>query len=272
MERITSLNPFILAAGMVLIITGLSLFFFWIFVRLRTFKEENWSGTRFIASFFNIIGALLGLVLAMILVTIWQNYQEEQEHVTTEVATYANIYRDIKKLPDDVRVNAEVFHKQILKDIIYDSWPKMKKGHEGLKERESLERLIDFISNHQVDNVQDKLDKDSMLERLKMLTELRKSRSLKVANSMIPDMMWWVIAFCIFLSIFCGYLFPIRPVLVHGVLVCLHAAMVSIVVFLILSLMYPYRQPTYISSEPFENLLDVVIPTIDKSHYHKNSN
>lgn len=271
METITGLNPFLLAGGMVLIISGLSVFSFWIYVRFKPFKEVEWSGTRFLASFFNIIGALLGLVLAMILVTIWQNYQEEQEHVTSEVATYANIYRDIKKLPDDVRVKAEEFHKQILKDIIYDSWPNMKLGKEGLKERESLEKLIDFITYYQVDDLQYRLDKNSMLDRLKMLTELRKSRSLKVSNSMIPDMMWWVIGFCIVISIFCGFLFPIKPVKVHGILVFLHAAMVSIVVFLILALMYPYRQPTYISSEPFEKLLNVVIPGIDKSHHHKNS-
>lgn len=272
METISGINPFILAAGMVVLITGLSVFFFWLFTRFRTFKEEDWRGTRFIASFFNIIGALLGLVLAMILVTIWQNYQEEQEHVTSEVATYANLYRDIKKLPDDYRVNAEIFHKQVLKDIVYDSWPQMKIGKEGLKERESLEKLIDFISTYEIESVEDKLDKNSMLERLKTLTELRKKRSLKVSSSMIPEMMWWVIGFCIVISIFCGFLFPIKPVLVHGVLVFLHAAMVGIVVFLILSLMYPYRQPTYISSEPFEKLLNEVIPAIDQGYLRKDVN
>ena len=227
-------------------------------------NDAQWEGTRFLASFFTIIGALLGLILAMVLVTIWQSYQEEKEHITSEVSSYTNAYRELKDLPEQIQDTARLYLKETLRYIIKDSWEQMAKGEEGVREKESLEKLITYISRISEKNEHVKLTKRNVLEKLESVSDLRRSRNLKGITDMIPGVMWWVIGMCSVISILCGFFFPIRPVHLHAILVSMHSAMIGIIIYLILVMMYPYRAPNAITSQQFEKLLNKTLPHIDR--------
>ncbi len=263
-ETIVNSHPMIVLFVLLTGIMCVALFWFGILYKLIHRNDTQWEGTRFLASFFTIIGALLGLILAMVLVTIWQNYQEEKEHITSEVSSYTNAYRELEDLPGEVQDTARLYLKETVKYIIHDSWMQMAKGEEGVREKESLERLIAYISRVSEDNENIKLTRRNILEKLEFASDRRRSRNLKGVTDMIPEVMWWVIGVCSVISILCGFFFPIRPARLHAILVSMHSAMIGIIIYLILVMMYPYRAPNPITPAQFEKLLNKTLPQIDR--------
>lgn len=263
-ETLVNSHPMFVLFALLTCIASITLFWFGLLHRLIHRNAERWEGARFLASFFTIIGALLGLILAMVLVTIWQSYQEEKEHITSEVSSYANAYRELKNLPEEVQDTARVYLRETIKSIIHDSWQQLAKGEEGIMEKERLEKLITYISRSSENNENIKLTKSNILKKLETVSDLRRSRNLKGITDMIPGVMWWVIGVCSVISVLCGFFFPIRPVHLHAILVSMHSAMIGIIIYLILVMMYPYRAPNPITSEQFEKLLHKTLPHIDE--------
>lgn len=251
----------IFGMGAILSIIGLLLFHKYVHP-----KKENWFGMRYTTSFFTIIGALLGVLLTMVIVTMWQNYQKEKENVIAEVANVVNFYRDAGALDQEDCMELRKQMRVVVGDIINDSWPKMRMGMDGTKVVISFNKLTLYLMNIKSKNLNDQIVKNALLKDLRIASDLRKNRILKVAKSPIPGVMWVVITICSIISISCGFFFSIKPFWMHLSLTMMHATMISAVIFLIISMMYPYRGATHITAEPFEYLLSSTFPSIDKEY------
>lgn len=220
-------------------------------------------GDRFLVPFFTINGAVLGLLLAMVLVETWKNYQREKENITDEVSNYINIYRSTRGLDSTDSVKAKQYIKQIIKATIETSWPEMRKGGDGIVVTRLTNNFQLFLLQLKAKNSEQENIKKIMLENINKASELKRHRFLKASEEVVPEPMWVIILCCIFISIFSGFVFAIKPMSIHIILTLFQCTMISFVLFLMFVFMYPYRGPMSIKPKSFERLLNTTLPTID---------
>ncbi|MCR6641854.1 MAG: DUF4239 domain-containing protein [Sporocytophaga sp.] len=227
--------------------------------------EKQLITSRFIVPFFTINGAILGFLLAMVLIEAWKNYQNEKENITAEMSNYVNLYRITRGLDSSDCVQANNHIKRIVKATIEVSWPEMEHGGDGIAVSKLLNDFQLFVLKLKMKNPEQEGIRKIMLETFINASELRRNRLLKAGQDIVPEPMWIIIFSCIFISIFSGFFFIIKPTLVHITLTLLQCAMISFVLFLIVTFMYPYRGPMKIGPQAFERLLYISIPKIDKN-------
>lgn len=262
---LAGLNPFILFFLIFLTISIIAisgLLFVHTFFRSI---EKQLNTSRFIVPFFTINGAVLGFLLAMVLVETWKNYQAEKENITNEMSNYLNIYRNTRGLEYSDCIRTKNYVKQIIKNIIEVSWPEMENGGDGTSTSKILNEFQLYVLKLETKTSVQEDTRRMMLEILTKASELRRHRLLKASQNIVPEPMWIVIFCCIFISIFSGFFFIIKPIRIHIILTLLQCAMITFVLFLIIALMYPYRGPMKIGPEPFERLLYKSIPNVDNN-------
>ncbi|GAL87148.1 hypothetical protein Pnuc_0538 [Sporocytophaga myxococcoides] len=262
---LAGLNPFLLFALIFLTISIISICTL-IFVHKFFHTIENkLNASRFIVPFFTINGAILGFLLAMVLVETWKNYQDEKENITTEMSNYLNIYRNARGLEHSDCILAQNFVRQIIKTTIEISWPEMENGGNGTAVSKIINDFQLYVLKLKTKNVEEEDTRKILLETLIKASELRRHRLLKSSQNIVPEPMWIIIFCCIFISVFSGFFFVIKPIQIHIILTLLQCAMISFVLFLIITFMYPYRGPMKIGPQDFERLLYKSIPNVDKS-------
>ncbi|WP_028980717.1 DUF4239 domain-containing protein [Sporocytophaga myxococcoides] len=260
---LAGLNPFILFALIFFSISILSISGLLIVHKFFHSIEKQLNTSRFIVPFFTINGAVLGFLLAMVLVETWKNYQDEKENITIEMSNYLNIYRNTRGLEYQDCVKTKNYVKQIIKTTIDVSWPEMENGGDGTTVSKILNEFQLYVLKLKTKNQEEAEIRKILLETLIKASELRRHRLLKSSQDVVPEPMWIVIFCCIFISIFSGFFFIIKPMRIHVVLTLLQCAMISFVLFLIIAFMYPYRGPMKIGPQAFERLLYKSIPNVD---------
>lgn len=262
---LAGLNSFILFALIFFSISIVSISALLFVHKLFHSIENQINTSRFIVPFFTINGAVLGVLLAMVLVETWKNYQSEKENIKTEMANYLNIYRNTRGLEHTDCIRTKNYIKQIIKTIIEVSWPEMENGGDGAEVSKIINEFQLYILKLNTKTPEQRDTRTILLEILIKASELRRHRLLKASQDVVPEPMWIVIFCCIFISIFSGFFFIIKPIYIHITLTLLQCAMISFVLFLILAFMYPYRGPMKIGPQPFERLLNKSFPNVDKS-------
>ncbi|MBO9701971.1 MAG: hypothetical protein J7604_17320 [Sporocytophaga sp.] len=128
---LAGLNPFILFSLIFFTISIISVGGLIITHKHFHSIEKQLNASRFIVPFFTINGAILGFLLAMVLVETWKNYQGEKENITNEMSNYLNIYKSTRGLEYSDCVRTKNYVKQIIKSTIEVSWPEMENGGDG---------------------------------------------------------------------------------------------------------------------------------------------
>jgi len=262
---LAGLNPFLLFSLIFFTISTISISGLIIIHKYFHSIEKELNASRFIVPFFTINGAILGFLLAMVLVETWKNYQGEKENITNEMSNYLNIYKNTRGLEYSDCIRTKEYVKQIIKTSIEVSWPEMENGGDGTASSKILNEFQLYILKLKAKNPEQEDTRKILLEILIKASELRRHRLLKASQDVVPEPMWIVIFCCIFISICSGFFFIIKPMRIHIILTLLQCAMISFVLFLIIAFMYPYRGPMKIGPQQFERLLYKSIPNVDNN-------
>ena len=264
MFYISGLPSFLLCIVCIVTITGLSSFglvmFRLIFPKPVLNREEN----RAAGSICTIIGGLFGLLLALILVTVWQDYKSQKEKVIDEAVVLASLYRDTSAFKNIYRDSIHAAIKQYTNDVIFDSWPKMKEGRESDVSWNSFNKLYSLILHYPVVDSEDQILKGHMIENLNEIAVLRRQRVFRATESAIPAGLWYVIFIGAATSISSTYYFYISNFKIQMLLTLMHSGMIAITIYLVISLMFPFRSGMSIQPVPFTKLQQQVFPVVDQ--------
>lgn len=217
---------------------------------------------RAASAIFSVLGALLSLLLAFVVVTVWQNFEEQKRRTVREAVELGNLYRDAGSLDESSMKHIRTLVTIYTQAIIDDSF-----GFNGGAKQESrrstaaFNKLYNAIMHQEPRDSREEIIISGMMRTLHEVAAFRRLRVLSGTTG-LPRPFWTVLLVGAFAVLIFSSVFRVGAVRIQLLLTGLLAGFFALILSLVILLMYPYRSSIGISVRPFERLLTEVFPQV----------
>lgn len=234
----------------------------------KTFKISD-DTNDVINSYISGMGMLYGLLLGLVAVATWENYDNVDNIVGKESTSIAQLYRDVSTLQDPTKTELQDNLKDYLIYVVDVAWPAHKNGDVPSGGTIILTKFLKTLSTYKTSNIEEQVYLGEIFTAYNRLIENRRLRMLAV-DSGIPNIFWVVIIIGGVLNIVTTFLMYLPSLKTHLFITALFSSLLGLMIFLLIAVDHPLRGETSISSEAYSNLLnnlkDLDPKTISETH------
>ncbi len=204
-------------------------------VALATLEQHNDVAGFIIA----VIGLLYGVLLAFVVVIVWQQYDAAGSNASRESVTARLLYRDAAFFPDQ-----SVAVRQTLSDyarsVVDDEWQAMARHQaESLRTDQLVGQLLTEFRAVHLQSTEEGAFYTEAVKRVYDLAEFRRQR-LDANSTPLPGLLWIVLIAGGIITVGFTYFFGVSHFGSHVIMVAALAAMIALTLFLVLSLDLPF--------------------------------
>ncbi|HET6212926.1 MAG TPA: DUF4239 domain-containing protein [Micromonosporaceae bacterium] len=224
--------------------------------------EAHIEATGFV---FAVVGVLYAIVLAFIVIAVWDQMSNARVNTYREATALVDTYWYAQSLPEEDRERVEGLCKEYAELVIRDEWPRMQ-AHERVKMAgwDALDRLRKAVegsapapvtASAAVAPAAEGLPSDAGYERaVAQIDALYEAREVRVAAAAqgISPVLWFVLVGGGILTVAFAYLFDIGGPVIQAVLAVGLTAMVTLLLFAVYQLEYPFSRGVRIDPEAFQ--------------------
>ncbi|ODA68951.1 hypothetical protein A7A08_00785 [Methyloligella halotolerans] len=196
------------------------------------------------------VGVLYAVMIAFMVIAVWQDYQD----VETAVRTEAKAVRDLHHLTYAIPGNqGEAIRQPLLeyaRHVKKDEWPAMANGTLGMRPADHLAHVAESILALNVETLKDLA---LFQEALRLVAVIQDSRSERIesANGSIPNVLWLALIGGAFILLGYPAFFGAQNMVAQIAMAAVMAALVGLVLLPAILLDFPFTGPVHISAEPF---------------------
>jgi hypothetical protein len=198
----------------------------------------------------SILGGIYGIVLAFVIVVLWEQFQAAQNLVQSEAVNVAQIVRDAGAFPEPARGSVVRSAGDYVHSVVEQEWPRMSSGIDSRSTREALDRLYGAVVAYEP---QTQVEQAFYAEIAGKLDEIVFSRRQRVhqATYELPPVLEALIGFGALLMIAVMYFFGTRSTRIHVFMSAAVAALLAFNLLLVLLLEHPFAGEVAVRSTPF---------------------
>jgi hypothetical protein len=196
-------------------------------------------------------GVFYGLTLGLIAVATWQNFMDVDKLVAQEAATLRVLHANVSSYPSVVRGALNQGLLAYTDFIVEEEWPAQ---HRGVLLGIGQEQLLAFrrpLMAFDPQSEGEKILHQQTLQSFDRYLELRGTR-LSHVGAGVPPLVWLVLIVGAVVSVAITYCFTMRSLGGHLVLTGVLSGFLSLLIFLILMMDYPFRGEFAVGSGDFE--------------------
>ncbi|HYU18668.1 MAG TPA: DUF4239 domain-containing protein [Chloroflexota bacterium] len=224
----------------------------------RTIKREALKSHHDVAGFvYAVLGVIYAVLLAFVVIVVWQQFDVADQHSQEEAAAIANIYRLALSLPEAERLAIRQTLVAYVDVVVDEEWATMARGEESPHASQLLNDVWRAFRRIEPRSEQEKA---VYAEAMTQLTTLGKSRWQRLFDSRegLQPIMWTVLLVGGTLTVGFSLLFAVEDWHAHAMITGSLTATIAIMLFLIYAFDYPFRGDVRVKSEPFEAVLSVM--------------
>ncbi len=241
------MNPLLFTIGCVVV---LCMFFY---ITERLLIKINFSiPNEVLGIYFNVVGVLYTLILAFVVVTVWQGYDENVVAVENEAHQLLDIRIEAENIPAHYEEPIEAAIISYARAVHEDEWPKLAERKVSALEDEKMDVLLQLRQQMKKDSLYAE-DCAEMIDYIKEARECRHYRLL-LTHSSLPDIMWVVLIIGSVICVFLSFLIHVKDMFWQMVLTTLMTSVLAMVLYLLFALSHPYSGNAMIDSHPFEEV------------------
>jgi hypothetical protein len=199
---------------------------------------------------FGTLGVVYAVLLAFAVVIVWQSFDKSDLNVEKEAAFLSNIYRDAECFPRDFKENARALTDAYRKGVVNEEWQAMAKGQASPRVEEILRKLWQLYGNYSLKTETERVFFEESVRSLNNLSELRTVR-LMDSRSGIHPLLWFVLITGGITTVTFTFFFGSENLRAQLAMSVLLAVLISLILFTILLLDFPFTGDVSISSGPF---------------------
>jgi hypothetical protein len=202
-----------------------------------------------------VLGVIYAVLLAFIVIAVWEDYIDAEKNVHKEVSHVVDIYRNAEAFSDSLKIEIQTACTNYINDVVQYEWEAMK----NLKISEEAKRSYLYIwAVHQkyvpVTEYESLWYAESIGE-LNKLADARRFRIFSIYYDIAPIM--WVVLFTgAFIIIGFSYLFGTKNKTAHLIMVFSLSATICLILILIDALEHPFSDFVHLTPESFIMTLD----------------
>ena len=214
-------------------------------------REEQNDVAGFI---YAVLGVAYAVLLAFVVIAVWQDYEAAQTNVESEAHELAGIYFLASRMPEPERTRIQDLARTYARVVIEEEWPMMERGQTSPRAdfllRQLTLKLLEFDPNTEGEQVL----YESGLRQLHDAADARRSRLLEVREG-IPDLLWVVLVLGGAITVSFTYLFGLKSNLAHALMVAALTLVICGILFTIGEFNNPFSGPVEIQPEAFKEAL-----------------
>jgi protein-S-isoprenylcysteine O-methyltransferase Ste14 len=214
-------------------------------------REEQNNVAGFI---YAVLGVAYAVLLAFVVIAVWQDYNTAQTNVESEANELAGVYFLASQLPEPQRTNVQDLARMYARVVVEEEWPMMEQGqtspHADSLLRQLRLKLLQFDPRTRGEQVL----YERGLTDLHDAIDARRSRLLEVREG-IPDLLWVVLLVGGVITVSFTYLFGLKSNRTHALMVAALTLLICAILFTIAEFNNPFSGPVEIQPEAFREVL-----------------
>ena len=207
-----------------------------------------------------VLGVSYAVLLGLMLIAVWEQWNAAEEVASDEANELAGIFYFAHALPQPEGRHIQELAYDYAQVVVEEEWPLMEQGSSSPQAWASLDELRVAVleldpptAAQQVPYSQARYNE--VLEQLHGVGDGRRERLL-AANEGLPTILWVVLIGGGVITIAFTYLFGLESTVVHTLMVAALALVLSLSLFTIAALDYPFRGDVRIHPDAFEQVLE----------------
>ena len=204
---------------------------------------------------FSVLGVAYAVLLGLMVVAVWQGWEEAESTATDEVNELAAIFWIAHGLPEPEGRRMQELARAYAREVVRDEWPAMAGGEESQKAWDLLDGMRGAVEAQSPATRAQELRYEQELQRIHELADARQERLLH-ADAGLPFILWAVLLIGGVIVVCFTYLFGLQNTFVHTLMVAALALTISLVLFTVGALDYPFRGDVRVGPDAFVSVLE----------------
>ncbi len=211
---------------------------------------------------------LFAVLLGFMVVAVWESYDLAKTTAGNEAAALVPLYRSTVALPKEAGDRMREIAREYVHQVIEDEWPSQAiTGKGSVKARKAVGDMFRAFGDGTISG---QIKKDypfictELMQSVNEVTADRNKRNIQ-ANEGVPTVMWFAIFGGAFIIISMSFMIYMERAVPHYIMAGTMAALIGLLLYSCVLLSHPFRGPTAITPESFENTLSV-FDGIDKGN------
>lgn len=200
------------------------------------------------------LGALYAVLLAFVVVTVWQSFDKSDSNVEQEANYVADIYRDSEAFSPDFHRQVGDLLREYRQGVIEEEWDSMKRGQMSPRVEDTVRRIWALYVAYQPGNSTEQSFFDESVRNLDAFRDLRRQRVMDSKRGIHP-LLWFVMLLGGVVTIAFTFFFGAKSLMAQTLMAALLSIVISLILFTILSLDFPFTGGVSISPAAFKEIL-----------------
>jgi len=221
----------------------------------RLVPPERREGQNDVTGFiYAVLGVAYAVLLAFVVIAVWQDYKTAQANVESEAHELAGVYFLASQLPEPQRTTIQDLAKTYARVVVEEEWPMMERGKTSPRANSLVNRLRLELLEFDPRTKGEQVLYERGLTQLHDAADARRSRLLEVREG-IPNLLWVVIVVGGAITVSFTYLFGLKSNVAHALMVAALTLLICGILFTIAEFDYPFSGVVEIRPEAFKEVL-----------------
>ena len=198
-----------------------------------------------------IFGAIYGIVLAFVIVALWESYQSSDTLASTESTALAQMVRAIRAFPPEAEFTAREAIQEYVHAVVNDEWPAMSNGAKSAQAVAALDTLYIVLQAYEPALASESAFYDQAISDLNDVASARRAR-LEASSRSIPAIFQALVFGGAIVVIGMTYLLDVRSQSIHLMFVGAVAGLVGFNLLLVVVMDHPFAGQLAIGNAPFK--------------------
>jgi len=220
-------------------------------VDIKKFKEHH----DIAGPIFSTIGVIYAVMLAFVLVIVWQDFDRAQNNTVQEANYFADIARDTVGLPEPFRSQFLEANADYIDAVIEYEWPQMQRGERSMEVQALANKIWELTGTFDPKTDREKIFFSEMLRKMNQAVEMRRQR-LQDARTGIYPSLWLVLILGGIIPVVFTFFFGSENLYSQLIMTTLLAVLIVLILFTILIMDFPYSGDLSIPVTPFQQVLE----------------
>jgi protein-S-isoprenylcysteine O-methyltransferase Ste14 len=214
-------------------------------------REEQNNVAGFI---YAVLGVAYAVLLAFMLIAVWQDYKMAQTNVESEAHELAGVYFLASQLPEPERTHVQDLTRTYARVVVEQEWPMMEQGQTSPRADSLVRQLRLELLQFDPRTRGEQVLYERGLTDLHNAIDARRSRLLEVREG-IPNLLWVVLVVGGVITVSFTYLFGLKSNVAHALMVAALTLLICGILFTIGEFDYPFSGVVEIRPDAFREVL-----------------
>ena len=214
-------------------------------------REEQNDVAGFI---YSVLGVAYAVLLAFVVIAVWQAYEAAQADVESEAHELAGVYFLASRMPEPDRSRIQDLVRMYARVVVEEEWPMMERGQTSPRADSLLRQLRSELLEFDPHTKGEQVVYESGLSQLHDAVDARRARLLEVREG-IPELLWVVLVLGGVITVSFTYLFGLKSNVAHALMVAALTLVICGILFTIGEFDFPFTGVVEIRPDAFKEML-----------------